>query len=181
MKELQQGPVDLGLGESVFVDISCFICDAPARAFVKQVKGNSGYYGCDKCRQKGSWEGRVVFPRVDVERRTDEGFNQRTDENHHNGISPLQNLSLGLVTQFPMEYMHLVCLGVTKRLLWYWTRSPVSKGIRLGLQSIAQISECLESVKKFVPREFNRQCRSLDDLERWKASDNFYFTVVLLL
>ena len=30
------------------------------------------------------------------------------DVNHHTGNSPLQALSVGMVSQFPLDYMHLV-------------------------------------------------------------------------
>lgn len=40
-------------GRALSFKISTFICDAPACAFVRNVKGHSGYYGCDKCVQKG--------------------------------------------------------------------------------------------------------------------------------
>ncbi|KAL2102395.1 hypothetical protein ACEWY4_001563 [Coilia grayii] len=36
-------------GRVLRVAISSFICDAPARAFVKQIKSHNGYSGCDKC------------------------------------------------------------------------------------------------------------------------------------
>lgn len=40
-------------GQCYQVTISTVICDAPARSFVKCVKGRSGYFGCDKCKQSG--------------------------------------------------------------------------------------------------------------------------------
>lgn len=41
MSVLQLGPVKIeGITQSFQVDISCFICDTPACAFVKQVKGS---------------------------------------------------------------------------------------------------------------------------------------------
>ena len=40
--------------------ISAVACDAPARAFVKGVKCYGGYGGCDKCKQHGTWCGKVT-------------------------------------------------------------------------------------------------------------------------
>ena len=66
--------------------ISCIICDTPARAFVKQVKGHAGYHGCDKCSQKGVWLDKMTFPEVDAPVRTDADFNQHSDSRHHTGV-----------------------------------------------------------------------------------------------
>jgi hypothetical protein len=38
------------------------LCDAPAGASLKNVKGNTGCFGCDKCTQEGSYlDGRMTF------------------------------------------------------------------------------------------------------------------------
>ena len=42
-------------------DIKCFLCDAPARSFLKCIVGHTGYYACERCLMKGLWSGRVVF------------------------------------------------------------------------------------------------------------------------
>ncbi|XP_065663166.1 uncharacterized protein LOC136085734 [Hydra vulgaris] len=55
MLELEKGTVKLyvdGKNYSAHINLSCFICDTPARAYVKQIKDHTGYYGCDKCTQK---------------------------------------------------------------------------------------------------------------------------------
>lgn len=33
------------------VELSCIICDPPAKALVKKVKGHTGIYGFDRCTQ----------------------------------------------------------------------------------------------------------------------------------
>ena len=42
---------------NLYVQVSCIICDTPARDYIKQNKGHSGYFGCDKCSQSGIWLG----------------------------------------------------------------------------------------------------------------------------
>jgi len=65
-------------GRKFTVSIDCFICDAPARAYVKNVKYHSGYYGCDKCMQQGDYlEGRMTFPNVAAPLRTDVSIDNR--------------------------------------------------------------------------------------------------------
>lgn len=104
-------------------------------------------------------------------RRTDINFDEMQFSGHKIGQSPLQNLSVGMVSQFPLDYMHLVCLGVMRRLLWFWSRSPVSAGIRLSSHAVHCISENLLLFKSRIPREFSRKCRSLAELDRWKATE----------
>ncbi|XP_059166552.1 uncharacterized protein LOC131948870 [Physella acuta] len=178
MQVLEKGATSLRFEDnedSIFpikLCISCFICDAPARSFVKKTKGHSGYWGCDKCCQKGEWAEKVIFPEINATLRSDEAFDLIEDENHQfHGLSPLTSLSVGMVTQFPLDYMHLVCLGVTRRILLLWLKSPVSKGLRIGNQAVQQISNRLLLFKEYIPREFSRKCRSLHDIERWKATE----------
>ena len=97
MLDLQQGPVHIaGVCRPVDVKLASnasFVCDAPARAFVKQVKGHCGYYGCENCTQKGQWDGKVIFPDVNAPLKTDVLFDDMRYANHTTGQSPLQTLS----------------------------------------------------------------------------------------
>lgn len=66
------------------VVLAAVICDTPARAFVKNVKGHNGYFGCDKCTQEGVYtERRMTFPEINARLRTDESFRAMSDEDHH--------------------------------------------------------------------------------------------------
>ena len=47
----------------------------------------------------------------------------------------------------------------------------MSKGLRLGHVAISQISASLRLFKDYIPREFSRKCRGLDELDRWKATE----------
>ena len=66
--------------------------------------------------QKGLYLNKVTFPETEAELSTDVQFDEMLDYGHHVGVSPLVELSLGMVSQFPLDYMHLVCMGVIRRL-----------------------------------------------------------------
>lgn len=89
-------------GVTLTLQLSSMVCDAPARAFLKNVKGHTGYHGCEKCTEDGVYqENRMTFPRSDLPRRTNESFRNKTDSDHHRGVSPLEETSLDMVSGFP--------------------------------------------------------------------------------
>ncbi|CAG7830702.1 unnamed protein product, partial [Allacma fusca] len=162
--------------------IHCFVADAPARSFLKCVKTHNGYFSCEKCEQEGEWLGRVTYPDVDCILRTDESFILQSQEEHHCGVSPLVALDFGMVTQFPLDYMHLVCLGVTRKLLQNWVKGSLKA--RLPSRSIEAISVQLNTLTKFIPTEFARKSRSLRELDHFKATEYrsflLYFGIIVL-
>lgn len=127
--EIERNGIEFS-GKQLNVTIDSIICDAPVRAFIKSVKSYSGYHGFDKCTQRGRWLGKITFPETNASLRTDHSFSEQHDDYHHLGVSPLSRTSIGMVTQIPLDYMHLVCLGVMKRLLLLWIKGPLR--CRLG-------------------------------------------------
>ena len=61
------------------------VCDASARAFLKCIKGHSGYSGCDKCTQPGVYNSKKTFLEVDAPIRTNVAFDEMEDAEHHKG------------------------------------------------------------------------------------------------
>jgi hypothetical protein len=154
------------LGYSWYFSISAVICDAPARAFLKNVKGHNAYHGCERCTQVGVWNGKMTFPSVNAPKRSNVAFNELLDSDHHLGQSPLNELGIGMVSQFVLDYMHLVCLGVVRRLIWLWIKGPLRANCRIKSSCVSDISEKLIGMKSFIPREFARKPRSLLEWQR---------------
>ncbi|CAN7942328.1 unnamed protein product [Ixodes pacificus] len=80
--------------------------------------------------------------------------------------------------------MHLVCLGVMRRLIaQYWT-SPTPSASKLPIRSQLEISDKLISFQSSTHCEFNRKPRPLKERDPWKAvefqSFLLYFGPVLL-
>jgi len=145
------------------------VADAPARSFLKQCKIHNSYHGCEKCTVRGTYEGRVVFSDLTMPLRTDNDFNLQVDKKHHLGVSPFTRLNFGLVSGVPIDYMHLICLGVTKKLLRAWVKGPMP--YKISNKSITQISSLLCELSHSCPKEFNRRPRSLKELDMWKATE----------
>ena len=158
-------------GASVSVALSAVVCDAPARAFVRSSKGHTGFFCCHKCHLKGvTYQGRMTFPQFDAPARLDsDNLEELNDDQHFTGFSPFSLLSVGMVTQFPHDYMHVVCLGVVRKLLYFWMKKPLHT--RIGTPAVKEVSTELLRYRSHLPSEFNRKPRPLSEFERWKATE----------
>ncbi|XP_065645476.1 uncharacterized protein LOC136075954 [Hydra vulgaris] len=96
------------------VTIKAFVCDAPARAFVKCIIGHSGYHSCDRCMAVGTQKDGVRLLETTALLSTYMAFknNLYIEEGHQlDSLSPLVQLNFPMVTGFPLDYMHLYVLG----------------------------------------------------------------------
>lgn len=147
-----------------------FICDTPARAYLKCIKGHGGYSSCERCTQYGVYvDGKVIFPDMDSSLRSDSQFEEMLDEDHHNSKSPLQELGIGMVSAFPLDYMHLICLGIVRKLLALWIKGPLQ--CRVPTSTLSAISDHLKQCRQSLPRTFSRKPRSLMEYRQWKATE----------
>ena len=152
------------------VTLKCIVCDAPARALVKAIKQYSGYYGCERCDQKGIWIRKMSFQETDnLTLRTDASFRNQTQAEHHLGQSPVCNLPIDMIVSFPLDYMHMCCLGVMKRMILVWVRG--GKQFRLSAGQQDEISKRLQNLQRSIPDCFARKPRGLDEVDRWKATE----------
>jgi hypothetical protein len=165
-------------GRNLAVKIVGFCNDAPARSFICGISGHTGYYSCPKCRTHGRYftepgrkRGRVVYPDMDAALRSHQLFTDRENPEHHKQRTVLEDLvGIDMVNDFPHDYMHLVCLGVMRKLLWHWVRRTAYNDI-ITEDKVDEISKRLLDLRNIIPTEFSRHPRSLVDLCRWKATE----------
>ena len=111
----------------------------------------------------------MTYPDRTAELRTDSQFEEIIDEDHHTGVSPLKDLGVGLVTSFVLDYMHLVCLGVVRKLIYLWIKGPLK--CRVSAHILSVISQHMTSVRLHIPKTFSRKPRSLFEVAMWKATE----------
>jgi len=174
LKELSTTGISTNFGQKR-IQVNGFCCDAPAKSFILKCKGHNGFFSCTKCTTEGVYfQNRVCFPETNFTKRTH--FLSRVDEEHHmtDKISLITEvLNIDIVNDFPLDYMHLVCLGVTKKLILLWLghfkNSPLS--VRLQNIKVQNISSHLLSLKPNMTYDFSRTPRSLTEILRWKATE----------
>ena len=111
----------------------------------------------------------MTFTKTNADLRTDPSFNEMQDEDYHCGRSSLHQLGIQMVSLFPLDYMHLVCLGVVKKMILLWMNGTLA--IRIGAQATTTMSDTLLRFKVIMPKEFARKGRSLREVDRWKATE----------
>lgn len=156
------------------VRIRGIICDAPAKAYVLNVKCHSGYSSCSKCLIHGEYiNGTICFPitKNEIILRNDFDFNRLAYQDDYQKDDTILRkiLNLGLVSGIPLDYMHLVCLGVMRKLIILWLKGPLST--RLCSKDVQIISDRLKALRNCVPNDFMRKPRSLDCIKYWKATE----------
>ena len=110
------------------IAISHFVCDAVTRQHIKQVKAHNGYYSCERCVDKGFRirSNQCYNVQCDKPRTCEEfdnlvysGRDEDNQFNHQVGYLPLIGV-VNCFNDFVLDYMHLVLLGVVKRMIDYW-------------------------------------------------------------
>ncbi|KAL6445161.1 hypothetical protein ACFW04_002206 [Cataglyphis niger] len=136
--------------------IKGFISDAPAKSFICYIKGHIGFYSCTKCFQKGTYlKGRTCFPKINCKKRTK------------------KIPGIDIVSHVPLEYMHLIYLGIMKKLLMMWIFGKPH--MKLKSEKINKINRQLLLIVEYTPNEFARKPHSLDEIKRWKATEFRFF------
>lgn len=75
----------------------------------------------------------------------------------------------GAVSNVPLDYMHLVLLGIVKKLILLWLWGP--RGVQLSSDIVDKISAKLIELRKSQPKDFCRRPRFLRDVKFWKATE----------
>lgn len=89
-------------------------------------------------------------------------------DSHHKHPTALVTIpGFNIIRDVPLDYMHMVLVGVVKRLLVMWTTSSLYKMKKLQREIV---SDRLISFRDHFPCEFQRKSESLEFLSAWKAT-----------
>ena len=73
-----------------------------------------------------------------------------------------------MVKGFPLECMHLICLGIAKRLLIECLQGDCK--VRLSPHAITRISSHMLKMAKHIPKDFGRLPGALLGVKKWKTT-----------
>lgn len=93
------------IGDKVMsLNINQVICDAPAKAFVLNVKAHNSRVGCNTYIEEGVFKDRrMTFLGVNSQLRTDTSFRNKTDKEYHKVDSPLERLPFDMIKNIPFR------------------------------------------------------------------------------
>lgn len=161
-------------GKNVTLKIRCFICDAPARAYITGTVGHTSTDGCSKCIQKAKRINRRLTYECSVaSSRTDDDFKNRVFKQYHNQYFQqhahiLEDINVKMQSQFPLDTMHLIDLGVGKKILSFvWNGKH--NGVKITAEQKQEFDAKLIAIASYIPKEFGRKPRTMRELCRWKA------------
>ena len=169
LKELENKEIIIN-DKTFKFNLRVFICDAPARQMIKCIRSHRSYYSCERCKIPGRLSGKSVFyplPARLPDLRTDAQFNRCAYVRHQKAMSPLvtHGLNISCIKDIVLDVMHLVYLGVVKKLLQLYCNSSI-----LTRAQKAGIERNFAKIKR-LPQEFARQQRTMKYVDRFKATE----------
>lgn len=104
--------------------------------------------------------------------RTNESFKNRTQPEHHRCKNDIEEqLDLKCIAQVPLDAMHLVYMGVTKKYFVLLTRSNLVPASKMTKREYEELNKRLLIVRETQPTEFQRRIRSLNHLTKFKSTE----------
>lgn len=76
-----------------------------------------------------------------------------------------------MVLSFPLDYLHLICLGIVTKLLVMWIKGNTNMVTKISTKDSKCISDKLRKACSTQPIEFNRAIRGLDVISFWKGTE----------
>lgn len=165
--------------KQVILDVFC--CDLPAKNYILKTKGHNAYFSCSRCCIEGEYVcRRVCYPDIDCPKRTHESFINKHQEEYHVGevMSILIDIpGINIINSFSLDYLHMVCIGVTKKIITLWLKGPLH--CRLNSTKCKFLNVNLLAQKLFITCDFQRKPRGVDEVFRWKATEFRTFLLYL--
>lgn len=154
---------------TVKIEVNNFTLDTPARASTIGIIGHAGYRSCVRCLCKGiRVDHRMLFKSSDSIERTDQMFKERVDSRFHLRDSLIEKeLNIKMMTQFPLDFLHVVCLGLTRKFF----KKLVGPEKPLFPKSRSIVDNIFEIINETLPTEIHRKFRDIKDVSTFKGHE----------
>lgn len=158
------------------INIKGFLADTPARNFICCFPGHNSR--CGNCiQERKTINSRRLFLENNSEARSENTVRYNLPKKFFNVTSPLEDVGFHMINDFPLDYMHLICLGIMKKLLVIWVTTLKSK--KHTAKKLTELNDFIATLSSTIPSDFVRKPRSLNDVNQWKASEFRLFLLYL--
>lgn len=117
----------------------------------------------------------MIFPDTNARLRTDAEFRSGAYEGHYKSRTLIESIiGLDMIKDFPIgDVLHLIDLGITKRLLQGWKSGNLNNyKAKWSASEIKLVSGFLiRTYRQLMPREIKRPLRGLNELAFWKGTE----------
>lgn len=76
--------------------------------------------------------------------------------------------NLDIIQCFSLDYMHLSCLGIMRKMINLWLKGPLK--VRINSSKSKLLSSLLSSLTPNITADFQRKPRGVNEISRWKAT-----------